>query len=130
MLIGELAQVLDVSRDTIRFYEKEGLIQPVGRRDNNYREYSDKAVQQLRFIRDLQERGFTLTEIRDLLEVSADGSVTCGGIGERIRAKLAQIDSEIAALEETRKRLQESFKACSGNSKSDVCAPIAEMRLG
>lgn len=130
MLIGELAESTGLSRDTIRYYEKEGLLNVAERRDNNYKEYPETASDQLRFIKALQDRGFTLGEIRELLAVSAEGAVKCGDVGARIREKVSEIDAQIAALEAMKARLQGSFGCCRGNSQDDVCAPIAEMRMG
>jgi DNA-binding transcriptional MerR regulator len=129
MLIGELAESTGLSRDTIRYYEKEGLLNVAERRDNNYKEYAETAADQLRFIKALQDRGFTLGEIRELLAVSAEGPVTCGDVGARIREKVGAIDAQIAALEAMKARLQGSFECCRGNSQGDVCTPIAEMRM-
>lgn len=129
MLIGELARTAGVSRDTIRYYEREGLLEHSFRRDNNYREYPTTAVNRLQFIKALQERGFTLGEIQDLLRLTANGAVTCGETGERVRAKLREIDAQIDALSAMKTRLQRTFDYCSGNAPTDACTPVAEMRL-
>lgn len=129
MLIGELAETTGLSRDTIRYYEKEGLLESAGRRDNNYKEYPETAADQLRFIKALQDRGFTLGEIRDLIALSADRPVTCGDVGARIRAKIAQIDAKIDSLQAMKSRLQTGFESCKGNGPHDTCTPVAEMRL-
>ena len=129
MLIGELADATGLSRDTIRFYEKEGLLESAGRRDNNYKEYPESAIDQLRFIKALQDRAFTLSEIRELLALSHEGAATCGDVGARIRAKVQQIDTQIEALRAMKERLSTGFECCGGNSAEDTCTPVAEMRL-
>ena len=68
MLIGELASKTGFSRDTIRYYETLGLIRPDFRRESRYREYSDTAVSTLRFIRNVKNLGFTLSEIKEMIE--------------------------------------------------------------
>ena len=76
-LIGELAKKSQVAVDTIRFYEKRGLLQPAKRAENNYRYYDDEALDQLIFIRHCRELGMSLHEIEDLNELRKDPQQQC-----------------------------------------------------
>jgi DNA-binding transcriptional MerR regulator len=77
MRIAELEQRTGVSRHTLRYYEKEGLLLEVGRRGNNYRDYSEKAVQRVGMVRQLKALGFSLKEIREVLDALRSDSIDC-----------------------------------------------------
>ena len=79
--IGKLADFSDTTTDTIRFYEREGLLKPAGRNDSRYRLYDHDAVTRLRFIRHAQACGFTLAEVRDLLALRQREGACCGDVG-------------------------------------------------
>ena len=127
MLIGDLARETGTSRETIRYYEKRGLLNTPLRRDNNYKEYADEDVRTLRFIAAMKDGGFTLHEIADMLGlIAADGPV-CGITGPAITEKLDQLDRRIVDLQEIRARLKETFSACTGVTADDTCQPIADI---
>src|SRR5258708_675844 len=98
MLIGELSAKTGLSRDTIRFYEKEGLIR-VGRkqrRKNNYKEYDETVLERLHLIKRIKNFGFTLHEAADLLSLIAVNAATCDEMRTRATQKVAVIDGKIA----------------------------------
>jgi len=130
MLIGSLSKTTGLSRDTIRFYEREGLISTPVRRDNNYKEYPEDTPRHLRFIKQLQARGFTLSEIRSFLSDSHSGSMTCGEVGQRFREKVVRIDEQIATLQAERERLTQSFSACADSTPRSICKPVRAKELG
>ena len=107
MLIGELAQKTGLSKDTIRFYEKEGLLDRTvsNRGDNNYRQYTDDAIEKLNFIKKGKTLGFTLKEIKKIMiewdSVSSEQAVNF------IQVKVEQIDEKIGQLEQFRTYLLE-----------------------
>ena len=117
MLIGELAERTGFSRDTIRYYEKISLLPEDGqvRRDNNYRDYDESAVVRLQRIHELKERGFTLSEIRDLL-AHVERTEACTGLPEALRDKAARLDAEIQQLQAYRRRVGEALAACDGEA--------------
>lgn len=97
MRIGDIAQATGISRDTLRFYEKRGLL-AARRSGNGYRDYAPEAVQWLTYIRTAQALGFTLAEIEADLPLLADPASSADAIRTALRAKLAEIDRRIAGL--------------------------------
>lgn len=115
MLIGELSERTGFSRDTIRYYEKIALLpgDRRGRRHNNYRDYGESAVLRLQRIQELKERGFTLSEIRDLL-AHVERTGACTGLPEALRDKAERLDAEIERLRAYRRRVNQALEACEG----------------
>jgi DNA-binding transcriptional MerR regulator len=97
MRIGDIAQATGISRDTLRFYEKRGLL-TARRSGNGYRDYPPEAVQWLSYIRTAQSLGFTLAEIEADLPLLADPGASSDAIRAALRAKLAEIDRRIGGL--------------------------------
>jgi DNA-binding transcriptional MerR regulator len=97
MRIGDIAQATGISRDTLRFYEKRGLL-TARRSGNGYRDYPPEAVQWLTYIRTAQSLGFTLAEIEADLPLVADPGASSDAIRAALSAKLAEIDRRIDGL--------------------------------
>lgn len=91
MLIGELADSVGVPSQTIRFYEREGLLSPTRREANGYRVFDTATLHRLRFIRIAQTAGLTLGEIRSIVDLRDDGHVPCGHVTELLHAKLEDV---------------------------------------
>ena len=121
LTIGRIAQSAGVAIDTIRFYEREGLLPEPRRRPSGYREYDQATVSRLRFIRRAKDLGFTLDEIRELLALSADRHVGVEGVRERAAARLLAIDERIAELQRVRDGLSELVDACPGHGAPEDC---------
>lgn len=122
--IGEMAKMAGVNRQTIRYYERRKLLAPSGRKDSGYRLYDEKALKRLLFIRHAKELGFTLEEIRGLLDLrikSADSTESCEAVRARTKAKLRVVESKIAALESVRKVLIELLCACNKRTPTEEC---------
>lgn len=114
--IGELAERSGVSRDTVRFYERVGLLQPPSRTKSRHRVYDEQAVAQLRLIRGLQGLGLTLEDIRHLLRLRPARGLEAGKrIIRLLRARADAIDSRISKLQALRLRLGESLRLCEGS---------------
>jgi MerR family mercuric resistance operon transcriptional regulator len=96
LTVGALAGAAGVGRETVRFYERKGLIDEPPRTPAGYRRYPQDTVQRLRFIRRAQELGFTLGEIADLLALRVDEVSACGTVEVRAREKLKQVETKIA----------------------------------
>ncbi|WP_337869999.1 heavy metal-responsive transcriptional regulator [Meiothermus sp.] len=96
--IGALAQASGVSRDTLRFYERAGLLRPEGRSEGGYRLYDEEAFQRLRFIKQAQALGLSLEEIRAVLEVMHEGQPPCADVRQILRQKVALLEERIAEL--------------------------------
>ncbi|MGY3231701.1 MerR family copper efflux transcriptional regulator [Luteibacter sp. HA06] len=121
LTIGRIAQSAGVAIDTIRFYEREGLLPEPRRRPSGYREYDQATVSRLRFIRRAKDLGFTLDEIRELLALSADRNEGVEGVRERAAARLQAIDERIAELQRVRDGLSELVDACPGHGAPEDC---------
>ncbi len=117
--IGSLAKRAGVGIDTVRYYERAGLLAPSTRLASGYRRYSDLEVARLRFIRRAQALGFTLNEIRDLLALSARRDVA--RVKRSAQAKLADVEKRIAALEKVRDGLASLVAACPGHGRATDC---------
>src|SRR3954452_24982664 len=96
--VAELASAVGLSRDTIRYYERAGLLPPPERTAGGYRSYDAGAVDRLRFIQGAQRLGLRLADIRDLLTVRDTGSCACGPAEDLLAQRLAEVDAEIARL--------------------------------
>jgi len=125
LTIGKVAEQAGIGIETIRFYERKELIGPPPRSASGYRQYPDTIVQRLRFIRRAKELGFSLKEIKELLELHADPQATCGDIKQRAELKLADINKRIDDLEKMRVALQVLLASCSSNGTSIEC-PIMQ----
>lgn len=112
--IGELAKSAECKVETIRFYEKIGLIPEPARTESGYREYKDEHLRRLVFIRRSRELGFTIEEIRVLLELVDGGSYTCGDIQALTVEHLENIRQKIVDLEKLEKSLAKIASQCSG----------------
>lgn len=116
MLIGQLVKETGLSKDTIRFYEKQGLIK-VGRkerRENNYKEYSIEVLQRLLTIMRLKDFGFTLNEVADLLDLIEVNEATCNRVSHKISEKVDLFDEKIKELIQIRTMLLNGAKKCAG----------------
>lgn len=114
MLIGELSEKAGLSRDTIRFYEKQGLI-AVGRKErrfNNYKEYSTITLQRLQQIKRIKGFGFTLKETAEFLDMIQSNQASCGNVSEKIVEKVALIEQKIIQLQEIKTLMMSSVKKC------------------
>jgi len=117
--IGTLAKRAGVSIDTVRYYEKSGLLAPVARLPSGYRRYNDVQVSRLRFIRRAQELGFTLKDIRELLGLSKQHDV--GKVKRAAQKKLAEVEARLTALTRMRDGLATLVATCPGHGRAADC---------
>ncbi len=117
--IGQLAQRGGVGIDTVRYYERHGLLTPRSRLASGYRRYGDIELARLRFIRRAQGLGFTLKEIKKLLALSAQRDV--GRVKRSAQAKFLDVQARIAALERVRDGLATLIAACPGHGRAADC---------
>jgi MerR family copper efflux transcriptional regulator len=111
--IGELSQRCGVSADTVRFYEREGLLPRPRRSSSRYRLYGEEDEGRLRFIRRAQTLGLTLEDIRELLSLGeARTPKECGRVAERLRARVAAVDEKLAQLRAFRRELVRNLEKC------------------
>ena len=121
--IGELAKRAHVGVETVRYYERQGLLDEPERKLSGYRQYSEETVQVLSFIRRAKELGFTLKEIKSLLTLRMDVSTPRTEIRQQAHKKIAEIQSKIVDLQRMRDGLQSLVDKCHGNG-SIVGCPI------
>lgn len=111
MNISQLAKMAKISTDTVRYYEKQGLISAPERQDNGYRRYTEAHVEAVHFVRGAQALGFSLAEIRGILPQLAQGKFGRADIELQLRTKMAQIDAHIHQLQTLRMELANTFAA-------------------
>ncbi|MFZ6780705.1 MerR family transcriptional regulator [Undibacterium sp. Ji83W] len=109
MNISQFANACEVSTDTVRYYEKQGIIKPAARQDNGYRKYGDADIQTLRFVRGAQSLGFSLSEILAIMPRLAEGKFARADIEQQLLNKMAQIDAHMRQLKTLKKELQATF---------------------
>lgn len=107
MKIGELATASSVPTQTIRYYERRGLLPPAERRSNGYRSYDASALGRIRFIRRAQTAGLTLAEIAGVIEVRSEGIAPCEHVDQLLHDKLDDVDQRIGELRQLRNDLVE-----------------------
>jgi MerR family copper efflux transcriptional regulator len=120
MTIGKIAAQAGVAIDTVRYYERAGLLPEPPRRESGYREYPADTVKRLRFIRRAKALGFSLPEIGELLDLSSS-SADVRKIKNAAQSKLKLLDEKIAELTRVRDGLQKLVKHCPGHGKADAC---------
>ncbi len=123
MTISKAARKAGVGIETVRFYERRGLIeQPPKPESSGFRDYPVETVRRIRFFRQAQEIGFSLREIEELLSLRADPAADCADVRARAEAKLEEINRKVARLGEIRGALEELIAACPGSGALRACS--------
>jgi len=130
LTIGQVARRAGLGVQTIRYYEREGLLPPPARRPSGYREYPEGVVRRLLFIRRAKELGFSLREIKELLALRVDPGCTCGEVKARALAKVTDVERKIAALRRIRGALLDLAEACPGGEATGDCPILAALDGG
>ena len=125
LTIGKIANQAGVNTDTLRYYEREGIIAKPVRNGSNYRVYSEDAVLRVRFVKRAQELGFSLAEIKELLELRISEEASCGNVRDQAQAKIEDLDGKISSLRAMRRVLLQLVARCSGEGPVSEC-PILE----
>ncbi len=123
--ISQVAKRGGVNIQTIRYYERQGLLAPTSRTEAAYRIFSAESVRRIRFIKRAQELGFSLKEIKELLSLRIDAHTTQADIRERTRAKIADVEQKILHLQAIHASLLRMAEDCSGCGSLKDC-PILE----
>lgn len=121
LTIGQLAKIVGVNVQTVRYYERLNLLGPSARRPSGYRLYSHEEERRLRFIKNAQALGFTLREIAELLALRVASTARCGDVQKRARAKLVQVVSKIDDLQALARALKNLIRACSVGQPTGHC---------
>jgi len=125
LAIGQLAKRARVNVETVRYYERRGLIPEPPRRESGYRQYPEDAVARILFIKRAQELGFSLKEILELLSLRVDPDTTCRDVKRRAENKIADIEEKIETLRTMKNALTKLRDQCKGKGPTSEC-PILE----
>ncbi len=123
--IGEAAEAAGVNIETLRYYERRGLLPPPPRSRSNYRIYPDDSVRIVRFVKRAQELGFTLKEVKELLSFRQSSDANCADVRQQAQAKARDIATKIQALQAMHGAISELVDQCSGRGSVEAC-PILE----
>ena len=129
MRIGELAATTAVSPDTLRYYERLGLLAAPARTAGGFRSYDAAAIEQVRFVRQAQALGLELSEIRQLGQARGPSGVKeCREVQPLLEARLAELDARIAELRGLRKTLSRALRSCEQRlaERPDAACPVVE----
>jgi DNA-binding transcriptional MerR regulator len=113
MKIGEVAKQAEVTVDTVRFYERVGVLPPAARTESGYRDYEPGTVERVRLTRELQAIGFTLADAVDALAAHDAGGATCESEQWRLQVVLDRVDAKLDELNALRERIVEAQNACA-----------------
>jgi MerR family copper efflux transcriptional regulator len=127
MRIGQLAEHADVSIQTLRYYERRGLLAAPARKASGFRLYGEDAIERVRFIRRAQDLGFTLQEIGDLLALWGDSEKSCGIVERRASAALERIDGKLLDLKRMRRGLSLYINACNRRQPLEECPLLSAL---
>ena len=125
LTISQLAQRARVNVETVRYYERRGLIPAPPRRESGYRQYAPQDVAYLLFIQRAKALGFSLKEIAQLLALRVDPQTTCEDVRERATRKIAEVEAKIQALTRIKSALEPLVAVCRGQGPTSEC-PILE----
>src|SRR4051794_17305715 len=125
LMIGQVASQTGVGVETIRFYERQGLLAPPARRASGYRQYDEEVVTRIRFIRRAKDLGFSLSEIEALLNLRMGSEDACAETKRLILEKIEQIDEKIRDLQSVRNAFSDMVASCDEEGSGSEC-PILE----
>jgi len=121
LTIGRLAKEAGLGIETVRFYERQGLIEPPPRTDSNYRMYPEEEITRLKFIKRAKNLGFTLNEIKDLLALRHDPQATKADVKNRTLVKIEDVTGKIRDLTRIKEALEHLYNACDGHGPLAEC---------
>lgn len=129
MKIGELAKTTHTQVETIRYYEREGLLPETVRTEGNYRIYSPDHATRVSFIRHCRSLDMTLNEIRTLLTFKDAPQGDCAGVNELVDAHIAHVASRIKELKALERQLKELRQTCTESKETNQCGILAELSV-
>lgn len=123
MTIGEVAKTIGIASTALRFYERDGLLTPSSRSKSGYRLYNQQSLERLRFIRAAQSIGFTLDDIRTLLQL--DEKTSCKNVQKLIETRLQEVNTKLADITRVRETLADALDRCRKSNTG--CAVVADL---
>ena len=130
LTISQVAKVASVNIETVRYYERLGLISTPPRTESGYRQFSAEVIKRIKFIKRAQDLGFTLSEVNKLLSVSDDREYDCHDIKQFASRKLEEIEQKILDLGKIKLILYDLFQKCPDQGPIDKCPIIKEFKEG
>lgn len=127
LTIGQVAHRSGVAIETVRFYEREGLLAKPERSASGYRQFDEEAIVRLQFIQRAKELGFTLNEIKELLSLRVDPDSSCEDVRARAEVKIADIEEKIRTLQRMKKALVRLTQKCSEKGGGSECPILAAL---
>lgn len=127
MKIGELAQIAQCSVETVRYYEKEGLLSEPERTASNYRQYGTVHLERLRFVRNCRALDMTHGEIRSLLVLSDNPAKDCGAVNTLVNDHIGHVEERIRELLQLKRQLSELRQRCLTAQGMDACGILQKL---
>ena len=128
LTIGQVAKEANIGVETVRFYERRGLLAEPDRKASGYRQYDPSAVARLQFIRQTKELGFRLTEVKELLSLWFDPCTRCCDVRKKSLAKIVEIDERIESLKAMKKALTRITQQCERRDSVTECPLFVELK--
>lgn len=123
---SDLMKMFDIGRNTLRLYEEVGILQNIQRTESGYREYSKTHAERLQFTLRAKNAGFTLNEIKDLLDMlDAQKNLTCGTVSNEISNKMSEVENHIHSLTLKKEFLGNFLEACKSNGSDKTCDVVS-----
>jgi len=127
--IGQVAKQLDIGVETVRYYEREGLLEKPDRKPSGYRQYDNGVVRRILFIRQAKTLGFTLKEIRELLSLKNDPGTDCSELKVRAKKKIEEVKNKIASLQKIEDALEKIIQTCPGSGSLGDCPMLEYLEI-
>ena len=127
LTIGKVARAAGVGVETVRFYERKGLVPRPKKPERGFRVYSPEIVTRIRFIRAAQQLGFSLREVSELLSLRADTAADAGSVRAQVKTKLHGVDDRIRRLRKIRAALRQLLERCSGDGPIQTCSILGAL---
>jgi len=128
LTVSQLAKATDVGADTVRYYERIGMIEEAERTDSGYRKFNGEAQERVRFIKNAQALGFSLDEIKRLIALSEESSADCSEIKAFAEEKVQDLDRQIRQMRAMKRELEKLATDCPGDGvPMESCNILARM---
>ncbi len=127
LTIGNVAKLAEVHIETLRYYERKGVVPRPPRTISNYRRFPEDTVRRVRFVKHAQELGFSLKEIKELLALRGTRGAGCRNVQQRAAAKITEIEEKIRSLQGMRKALDKLVRECRGSGPLTECSILESL---
>lgn len=126
LTIGKLAKVSDVNVETVRYYERKGLLKIPSNKKGAFRVYPEDYIAKINFIKKAQDLGFTLSEIKELLTLDQNIRSTCSVVSKKAESKMVEVRKKIASLKKMESSLKKLIKACDVGPDAKACCKVSD----